>query len=149
MGQCYYYRNCIYIEGVSKNAKISIHSWLKGYMLSNTDSFCLPHTVLTINKFFRQIEAKNAILASKLTLQNAHFWEKVIVPTRSYKGVENEFCPKFSKLWCKSVFGRGNARIWMQLAISFNPMLKEFHKFKEISKFDQLWSPIMRFQLDF
>ena len=107
------------------------------------------HTVLTINKFFRQIEAIIAFLASKLTLQKAHFWEKLIVPTHSYKGVENEFCPKFSKLWCKNVFGRGDARIWVQLAISYNPMLKKFPQFKEISQFDQLWSPLMRFLLDF
>ena len=127
----------------------------RNYRYKLRDTVCgktrnsLSHTVLTINIFFRQIEAKIAVLASKLTLQKAHFWEKLIVPTCSYKSVENEFCPKFSKLWCKNVFGRGNARIWVPLAISYNPILKEFHWFKKISKFDQLWSPRMRFLLDF
>ena len=71
------------------------------------------HTVLAIKKKFRQIKAISAFLPQQLPCKNQSFWEKVIVPTGSYNGVENEKWPKFDEFSYEIVPSRRNAQVWV------------------------------------
>ena len=97
------------------------------------------HTVLAINKFFRQIKAKIYQFCSNHIIKIHFFWEKVFIPNHSKHDGLLVYWPKFIQFSHEITFGRGKSRIWVLEVNIWTPFFSKFDYFHQKTK---TWSTL-------
>ena len=104
-----------------------------------TENCLQAHTVLAINKFFRQIKAKIYQFCSNHIIKICFFWEKVFIPNHSKHDGLLVYWPKFIQFSHEITFGRGKSRIWVLEVNIWTPFFSKFDYFHQKTK---TWSTL-------